>query len=394
MIGMTQIRSPNRAAHRLRRTLTVAGLALLAGCTQVFAPSGGAFTVLDEDRVFALIDQGEPRTTLLEAADGLGYALVDSAELDGLDLAMLTFRIPQNVTGAQAIEALEAAEPLSTVGINHGFTPQQTAAQSRPGYADALLDWPVNGCTARTPIGLIDTRVDQSSPALAGVDVVMLDFAGRGAASPEHGTEIAAVLADPQHLRNVTIYNAAVVRRTPSGTTAAGADGIILALDWLTQSGVRLVNLSLAGPFNKLLDRAIDRAHGEGMMIVAAVGNDGPNAGPRYPAAHPDVIAVTAIDADRRIYRRAVQGPHVDVAAPGVDVFVGASDGGHFVTGTSIATPFVTSRIATDAGLLAAGNVDRLRQALQQSSVDLGAPGQDNVYGAGLLVFGGACGQG
>ena len=126
------------------------------------------------------------------------------------------------------------------------------------------------------------------------------------------------------------------------------------------------------------------------MIIVAAVGNDGAGAAPRYPAALPNVVAVTAVDARGRIYDKAVRGAHVDAAAPGVDIYVDTGGAGHFVSGTSMAVPFVTARIAADPALYGAP-AGAIRQRLGASTVDLGQPGRDAIYGAGLVVAGPDC---
>ena len=125
------------------------------------------------------------------------------------------------------------------------------------------------------------------------------------------------------------------------GTQYSGVEPILKALNWMARSDVRVVNISLAGPYNRTLDRGIQRAVDKGMIIVAAVGNDGAQALPLYPAALKDVIAATAVDSDAHIYNLAVQGRHVDIAAPGVEVFVGDEKTGRYVSGTSIAAPFV-----------------------------------------------------
>ena len=102
----------------------------------------------------------------------------------------------------------------------------------------------------------------------------------------------------------------------PGADPAAGVDDIVRAVDWLHSQGVRVVNISLAGPYNKILDRGLEAAAERGMVIVAAAGNEGAGAPPRYPAAFDYVIAVTAVDADLRVYRRAGAGDHIDFAAP------------------------------------------------------------------------------
>lgn len=378
------------------RVFGVALALALAGCVaapEVTPPSGTATApaVLDPGQIFALLAIDAPRARLTGSAEAMGYELVEVAELSALDLALLAFRMPQGVTGPEAIRALEAAEPASTVGVNHAFTLQNTAPTGGLDYAGALIGWPASGCAATTPVGLIDAAVPPEALAAPGVRVVARDFTGGAPAESAHGREVAAILADPKRLTGVTLYSASVVRGAPGGATAAGADGIIRALDWLGASGVRLANVSLAGPYNKLLDRAVRDAAARGMILVAAAGNDGPGAEARFPAADRNVIAVTAVDANLRIYRDAARGPHIDVAAPGVDVLIAAEGGARFATGTSIAAPFVTARLAAAPELAAANGVEDALALLSAATRDLGDAGRDDVFGYGVLDLAESC---
>ena len=360
-------------------------LAACSGASVVPASRGetGAPATTSAQLVVALVPDERARLSVLRAADTLGYTLLETQALGGLGLTMLYFGLPSGVTGQQAIEALEAAEPASTVGVNHVYELQQGAqAASRFDYASGLLAWPAGGCLARAPVGVIDTAVDPSSPGLRSARVISRRFAQGPAQATRHGTEVASVLADPGRLSGTTILNADVINSAGNGSDAAT---MILALDWLTDEGVRVVNMSLAGPYNKLLDRAVGVAAQRGMMIVAAAGNSGPRSSPRFPAGFDEVIAVTAIDADRRLYSGAVRGDHIDVAAPGVDVFVNAVGEGRFVTGTSIAAPFVSAMILADPALLASPDTAALRDRLATRTEDLGRPGSDRQFGAGLV---------
>ena len=127
------------------------------------------------------------------------------------------------------------------------------------------------------------------------------------------------------------------------------------------------------------------------MVVVAAAGNDGAAAPPRYPAAFDFVIAVTAVDAELDPYARAPRGEHIDLAAPGVDVFV---PGGGYRTGTSIAAPFVTAAIAADPAATRLGSVDEVRRHLLAGARDLGPAGRDDVFGAGLATAPPPCATG
>jgi minor extracellular protease Epr len=146
--------------------------------------------------------------------------------------------------------------------------------------------------------------------------------------------------------------------------------------------------MSLAGPPNRVLEAAAAALVERGVIIVAAAGNGGPKADPGYPAAYPGVIAVTAVDSTDTVYRRAGRGPHIDLAAPGVDVWTAASvSGAKPKTGTSFAAPFVTAAAAMALGREPEMDVAALTAMLAGSARDLGDPGRDDVYGFGLIQW-------
>ena len=109
-----------------------------------------------------------------------------------------------------------------------------------------------------------------------------------------------------------------------------------------------VINVSLVGPPNRVLEGVVQRVIAAGHIVVAAVGNDGPAAPPLYPAAWPGVVGVTGVDARRRVLVEAERGRAGEVRC------TGRTDGGRHVTagytlvrGTSFAAPIV-------AGLLGA----------------------------------------
>ena len=146
----------------------------------------------------------------------------------------------------------------------------------------------------------------------------------------------------------------------------------------------------MTGPANGLLEKAVEVAIEKRIPIVAAAGNQGPGAGPTYPAAYNGVIAVTAVDARMRLYQNANRGQFVTIAAPGVGVWTPSRDGGKYSNGTSFAAPFVTAVVAS----LGHGRdlaIEDLRKELAARTRDLGAPGRDPLYGWGLVDGSDAC---
>jgi hypothetical protein len=356
--------------------------------------------VVDDREIVVLARTSAAAFSLMEKSRARGYAVEYREELEGLDLVLVVLTIPANMSGDAAIRELESLEPGVTAGVNHAYHVPASGPSQGVGrnYARRLLEWPEEGCRADIVIGIIDTAVDSGDPGLAGVPISARDFtrpgAGAtpsGAASKDHGTVTAQIIAGGARLTGVRLQAAAVVADHPMARDAAGVDSIVRAIAWLQSSGVRLVNVSLAGPYNKILDRALHSAVAKGMTIVAAAGNSGASSPPRYPAAFEGVIAVTAIDVERKVYDRAVQGEQIDFAAPGVDVFVSVGGEGRYVTGTSIAAPFVAARIAADPRIARAKSSADVTRALAKSATDLGAPGRDAVYGYGLPGLGSHC---
>ena len=250
------------------RATLLAGLLGLAACASYElnppAPEmirADAGQVTDPREIVALVPDAASASRLLTGATAQGFVLREQDDLPALDMKMLSFTIPEPLDGPGAIAALETIEPRSTAGVNHAYKPASTGSLD---YADALMSWPDSPCRALGPIGMLDTAIDSSIPELAGVTIHQASFQRGTAADPRHGTEVASVLANPRRLTGVTLYNASVIGKSARGQDESGVDSLLLALDWLAQNGVRLVNISLAGPYNKLLDRGIDRAEAHG----------------------------------------------------------------------------------------------------------------------------------
>ena len=131
----------------------------------------------------------------------------------------------------------------------------------------------------------------------------------RSAEKPDfHGTAIASIIAgnttDYVGLAPHTeLFAAGVFEKDPERGEIASTISLVKALDWQLSSGVDVINISLAGPPNRLLESALNRVAQRGVLIVAAAGNGGPGAEPMYPAAYSAVVAVTAVDSRGRVFQ-------------------------------------------------------------------------------------------
>lgn len=154
------------------------------------------------------------------------------------------------------------------------------------------------------------------------------------------------------------------------GPDACALYDVLRGIDAAWEAGAQVFNLSLVGPSNPLLERAVARAERLGAVVVAAAGNEGSET-PRYPAAYPSVVGVGAVDADGERYARSNRGLSTDVWAPGVEILsTQPPDGYAFGDGTSLAAAHVSGAVAV---LIGAGVEPGVARAL----VEQRAPGAD-----------------
>lgn len=345
-----------------------------------------------------------PDANLAEQVAPLGIAVVAVEPFAALGLSVARLRLPDTMSLAAGRALLEAKLPGIELEANTLYAPLGSVTLPGPDYARQLIGWPAADprCGAGLRLGLIDTGLDRANPALAGRDIAERSFLDAGAtpALPEHGTTVAGILVGAGAagagglLPAAKLYAAGVFAENLGGEPLATAVGFVGALDWLVGSGVRAINVSLAGDDNRLMALAVSRAAEKGAVLVAAAGNGGPTAPPAYPAALDEVLAVTAVDADGRLYPEANRGDYVDFAAPGVRVHSPTAPDTSF-TGTSFATPFVTAIAAAELGRSddgAAVDAAALGERLARESRDLGAPGRDAEFGWGLAQGPSGCG--
>lgn len=385
----------------IRRILPAVFALVLSACQGGTLPGGpdpAAGLLSDETNVLVLVESALAANALEVNAARRSYVLVSRETLPGLGMVLLDFRRPPGTSGSIAIRDMQRMEGTATAGLDHIFRREEPEAEARrPGgrrYADMLIGWPSSGCKAVMSVGMIDGAIDETSAIFEGRAIVTRDFTDVWQEPSVHGTAVAELLVGDGRLQGSRLHAASVILPgSPDRQAGAGVSEVIRALSWLDGEGVDIINISLAGPYNRLLERAINASVRRGTIIVAAVGNDGPGAPPRYPAAFENVIAVTAIDSAREVYGRAVRGEHLDFAAPGVDIFVDAAPAGRYFSGTSVAAPFVTALIATGTTARSPARPGEVRERLGRDAVDLGPAGRDPIFGTGLIRASGACEQ-
>ena len=341
--------------------------------------------VMAEADVFEQLAQEGYLFDRVSELSGLGFLLAEVAAPASFDLSATRAGIYEVIGGQQA-----------DVDLNHLYTAgvpdPQNDEQPLVGLAPRELLPPptdLSGLTLR--IGIIDSSIDQRHNAFSNSSITTQRFVDNDSPPNAHGTAIASIIAsnDPQALGlapSAQIYAAEVFDHNEQQGEFASTVSLIKALSWLMTQDVSVINISLAGPSNRLLETALTRVREKGVLAIAAAGNGGPMAQPMYPAAYPEVVAVTATDDRGRAFRLANRGEYVDIAAPGVNIRHAQAGGGFAASsGTSYAVPFVT--VAAARLLQSTAEPALMLDALYASARDIGAPGRDQIYGYGQLQF-------
>lgn len=338
--------------------------------------------------------RGEPvvrREILAWSPGAAGLAAATSAGLtviaDGGDDAVTVLRVPDGAATAAVLERLRAADPDGVYDFNHIYTgsasgaPPQTQAvpQAGPGAGSA-------GKPGAARVGLVDGGIARDHEVFR--DAAIIRWGCDGASHPNpHGTAVAALMIGRSPRFNgvtpdATLYAADIYCDSATGGSASRIAG---ALAWLAREQIAVVNISLVGPPNRILEQVVKRMVQHGHLLVAAVGNDGPAAPPLYPASYPGVVGVSGVDAKGRPLPEAARGPQVMFAAPGnqmVSAAIGAPPY-RTVRGTSFAAPIVAALLA---GALQRPGADAARQALATvaktaSGVAAGTVSNETGYG-------------
>jgi subtilisin family serine protease len=303
-----------------------------------------------------------------DAVQAAGFVVDRETSADstlGLDFVVL--HDTRNRRTSRALRALQRAAPGAAFTYQHLYLPAGEGDAARAATAAA----PSSAAPSQR-VGLIDGGVDPGDPALAHARI---ERHGCTTANPSrHGTAVASrlVAGDADTLYAADLW---------CGDAVGGATSkLVDALAWMAREHVAVINISLVGPDNPVLARAVQAMIARGHVLVSAVGNDGPAAPPLYPAAYPDVIGVSGVDARDRVLPEAGSGEQVDFCASGV-----IGSGHDALRGTSFAAPIVARKAAQLLDAPRTGAAAQVQQQLIGEARPLGARGRDPRYGYGLL---------
>lgn len=312
------------------------------------APSAAMLGVTVRDMVVNQLVAIVPISPGNDVANDYGLAIDDEATIRSLGVRLVTFTV---------LRPRGLGDLIDTMGLDSRVQSAQPNFRYRTSAAAIAGAYPQNRMKIQPALGLasgagvtialIDTRVAELSSLVGHVTerISVSPTGGKG----RHGTALAGLIADVAPAAHLLAIEAFADDPGDPDTGVATTLSLARALDAAIDRKADVINLSIAGPRDPLIGRLVRQALSRGIVVVAAAGNDGPDAPPRYPAAYDGVIAVTATDPRDQPYAAGAQGTHVAVAAPGVEIRATVSEGVvGYVTGTSVAA----AQVAGVAALL------------------------------------------
>jgi thermitase len=253
--------------------------------------------------------------------------------------------------------------------------------------------WKLSRGHKQVIIAVVDTGVAMTHP-----DLQNRLIEGYNTLNPEsppeddvgHGTHVMGIISaltdNRLGIAGMTWFNQVmpvkVLDGSGLGSTYSVAEGII----WATDHGAQVINMSLGNYADaQFLHDAIRYAFNKNVILIAATGNDNTNQ-PGYPAAYPEVFAVSATNQDNKRAIFANYGDYVDVVAPGEHIastYIG--DQYASLSGTSMASPHVAALAALIRSAHPNLTNTEIYDIMRQSAVDLGPKGKDRYYGYGQI---------
>ena len=423
--------------HFWSNLMLAAVMALTTGCG-VTAPAISDRSVgLHQVQQAALKGAASPRAVIEFRPGSGGRGLSELMAKHGVrsvgsipELGMNVVSLPKGQDRAGLLKTLAAHPDVASVEadarVRASAIPSDPMHRSQ--YGNSALRLPQAWDVSRGKgviVAVIDTGVDLGHPDLrenlvSGISFVnqievedwenpgqttMEPFANKGPMDDHgHGTHVAGTIGAA--LNGVGVVGAApaakimpikVLSYTRSGFGSDVAAGIV----WAVEHGAKVINLSL-GVYggSKPVERAVRYAIAKGAVVVAAMGNDREDAyleygiHPSYPAALPGVIAVGATDSRDQVASFSNAGKWISVSAPGVDILstTPTYDVADFLpyeygsmSGTSMATPYVSGVAALLLSLYPQMTPAQVKARLESTADDVGLQGFDTFTGHGRV---------
>jgi subtilisin/minor extracellular protease Epr len=242
-------------------------------------------------------------------------------------------------------------------------------------------------------VAVIDTGIDYTHPDLKDVYAGGYNFVNENNDPMDdngHGTHCSGIIAATGSQKGiygtapgVSLYGVKVLNSWGYGYTSDVVEGIY----WAKNNSMQVASMSLGSGYDsQAMHDAVINATENGVLVVAAAGNDGSVSGVGetmgYPAKYDEVLAVAAVNKHNHRATWSSTGFNLGVSAPGVRIRSTVPGGYATYSGTSMATPHV----AGVAALVYSAHPDWTNLQVRQKIISTATPlGNHWLYGAGLV---------
>ncbi|OCA88286.1 hypothetical protein A8F94_10840 [Bacillus sp. FJAT-27225] len=313
-----------------------------------------------------------------------------------LGRGMERIQIPKEKTISQFIEELELSSDVEYVEPDYKLKKEYVPNDpyyKRQWQHEAInsnVAWEKTKGNNQITVAVIDDGVQITHPDLRHSIISPYDVINMTSTNPynNHATHVAGIIASAidngQGGTGVSPNVKVIPINVFSGESAYVSD-VIKALNYATDRGAKIINISLGSPdYSQALADSIQAAYNKGSIIIAAAGNESTSS-PSYPASFPNVLSVSSTDIDDGLSYYSNYGRNIDIAAPGSGIFSTLVNGYGFMSGTSMSAPVVSGVAALIWSTDPALNNSQVINRLLYSADDLGPLGFDTQFGYGRV---------
>ena len=355
---------------RLVISLTVlAWLVLAAGCANFSQVVSGSPKQFQERQIIVTLHEdirSQWQEIHKEILDRFDVQAVGQFPLKAIKVNCLVYRVSDMVVMSEVISRLEADPRIQLVQRNQIFADQGTASPDTHAYADLSYapklihaDLAHQWATGKgVRLAVIDTGADTEHPDLKGRVNTTENFVEGGTdsfADDRHGTGVVGVIAatanDGAGINGIApdakigVYKACWYAEQSAEKASCSSWTLAKAIDMAITAGSRIINLSLNGPADPLLEKLLATAHQQNIVVVAAASEKGQN--PGFPAALDFVIPVISANPRGEVVNTQWQARCQAIAAPGIEILTTMPHANYgFLSGSSLATAHVSGVVA------------------------------------------------
>ncbi len=293
------------------------------------------------------------------------------------------------------IKELEKSEQVLAVEINQEVHLNNQQLDWGLNKIEAQRSWASSYTGKDVKIAVLDTGIaEHDDLKVAGGVSIVTEDPTMFSDDHGHGTHVAGIIGAKDNNVGVvgvspdaSLYAVKVLNDTGKGRLS----DVIKGIEWAISNEMDIINLSLgASQHSFLFKEVVDRAYDNGILVVAAAGNNGNDDGSsdtvEYPARYSSAIAVAATDSSDLRGPFSATGAAIELAAPGVNI-KSTNLNNNYTTnsGTSMAASFVTGALALTMEAEPTFSHVQLREHLQQTALDFEPSGRDTHFGYGLV---------